>query len=187
MKFGYARVSTTEQSLDLQIEALNSYGVDEIFTEKISGTITNRPELQKLRNKLRKGDTLVIYSLDRLGRTVNQLVNLAEEFDKEGINFVSLKENLDTHTASGKFSFHMFCAIAQMERDIISERTKAGLKAAKKRGKFGGRPPLDKKIVDTAIKMYYSDQFTIKEIQEATGIAKSTLYKYINIQKGEKK
>lgn len=185
MIFGYARVSTSEQTLDMQIEALKEYGIDELFTEKISGTITNRPVLHKVKTKLREGDTLVVYSLDRLGRTVKQLVNLAEEFQKENINFVSLKENLDTHTAAGKFSFHMFCAIAQMERDIISERTKAGLQSARKRGIKGGRPPIDNKIIDTAIKMYYSNQFTIKEITDATGMAKSTLYKYINLEKGE--
>ncbi len=178
MKFGYARVSTSEQNLDLQIDALKKYGVDEIYTEKVSGT-KRKPKLKELLSKLRKGDTLVIWKLDRLGRTVLQLVELAEDLTNREINFVSIVENLDTSTAMGKFTFHIFCAVSQMERDVISERTKAGLAAARARGRKGGRPKTNKKTIDKALKMYYTEEFSIKEIIESTGISKGTLYNYI--------
>ncbi|WP_058486837.1 recombinase family protein [Defluviitalea phaphyphila] len=179
MKFGYARVSKDDQNLDLQIDALRKYGVDEIYTEKITGTKQNRQQLTELLNKLRAGDTLVIWKLDRLGRTTKQLLALAEDFQKRGINFVSITENFDTSTPSGKFVFHIFCAMIQMERDVISERTLAGLAAARKRGRRGGRKPKDKKSIERALKMYFSNEFTIKDIEEATGLSKTTLYKYV--------
>ncbi len=178
MKFGYARVSTNEQNLDLQLDALKKYGVDEIYTEKISGT-KSKPKLKELLSKLRKGDTLVIWKLDRLGRTVLQLIELAEELTNKGINFVSIIEQLDTTTAMGKFTFHIFCAVSQMERDVIAERTKAGLESARARGRVGGRPKVDKKKINRALKMYNSKDFSIKEITESTGISKGTLYNYI--------
>jgi len=183
MKFGYARVSTTDQNLDLQIDALTKYGVDQIYREKVSTKAASRPELTELLKILRAGDTLVIWKLDRLGRTVKQLTALAEEFESKGIHFVSLQESLDTTTAMGKFCFHIFCAAAQMERDIISERTLAGLAAARARGRQGGRKPIENKKIDQAIKMYNTKEFSIKEIIDSTGVAKSTLYKYLNIKK----
>jgi len=181
MKFGYARVSKNEQNLDLQLDALRKYGVDEIFEEKISSKNGNRPQLTKLLDLLRTGDMVVIYRLDRLGRTVKQLLELVESFDKRGIHFVSLNENLDTTTAMGKFCFHMFCSVAQMERDVISERTKAGLESARARGRTGGRKPADRTQIQKAKKMYKSGEFSIKEILELTGIKKSTFYKYLNM------
>ena len=190
MRFGYARVSKTEQHIELQIDALRKYGVDEIFEEKISSRKLSRPKLQELLGKLRPGDTLVVWRLDRLGRTVKQLIALAEDFEAKGINFVSLQENLDTTTATGKFTFHLFCSMAQMERDVISERTKAGLDAARARGRNGGRTPVDSKTIEKALKMYKSDEFSIKEILETTGISKTTLYKYLDketIKKGDGK
>lgn len=190
MKFGYARVSKQEQHIELQLDALRRYGVDEIFEEKISTRKIARPKLQELLGKLRSGDTLVVWRLDRLGRTVKQLLSLAEDFEDKGISFVSLAENLDTTTATGKFTFHMFCAMAQMERDVISERTKAGLDAARSRGRNGGRKSVDSKTIEKALKMYKSDEFSVKEILETTGISKTTLYKYIEIKdprKGDKK
>jgi len=186
MKFGYARVSTDDQNLYLQIDALKDYGVDEIFEEKESGTKKNRPELLSLLSKLRAGDTLVIWRLDRLGRTVKQLLELAEDFEKKGINFVSLQEDFDTSTPMGKFVFVVFCAMAQMERDITSERTKAGMTAAKKRGRVGGRRPKDNKNVEIALKMYYSNEYSIPEIIEATGLSKTTIYKYVRDHEGVK-
>jgi len=179
MIFGYARVSKKEQNLDMQIDALKSYGVDEIFEEKASTKGQNRPELSQLLKMLRTGDTLVVWKLDRLGRTVKQLLQLVEAFENKSINFVSLKENLDTSTATGKFCFHIFCAISQMERDVISERTKAGLEAAKARGRVAGRPSVDEKAISTAKRMYRTNDFSIQEIVDATGIKKSTLYKYL--------
>lgn len=179
MIFGYARVSTQEQNLDLQIDALNKYGVDKIFEEKISGTMTKRPVLDELMRYLRPGDTLVIYKLDRLGRRVRGLINLVEEFKKNNINFVCLQERIDTTTPTGTFVFYVLCAIAQMERDIISERTKAGLAAARARGRKGGRPRVPEKDIQKAIKMYESNSFAVSEIQKITGISRTTLYTYL--------
>ncbi len=183
MIFGYARVSTDDQNLDLQIDALSNYGVDEIFEEKISGKKIDREKLNELLIKLRAGDTLVIWRLDRLGRTVKQLLDLAEDFERKEIKLVSLRENFDTATPAGKFAFHLFCAMAQMERDVISERTKSGLEAARKRGRVGGRKPIEDKTIETAMKMYFSNSFSIEEILSVTGVSKSTLYKYIRKSK----
>ena len=187
MKFGYARVSKGEQNTDRQIDALRAYGVDEIYEEKISGTKKQRPQLNILLGKLRTGDILVVYELKRLGRTSKQLLQLSEEFQAKGVEFVSLTENLDTTTPMGRFVFTTWCALAQLDRDIISENTKSGLSAARARGRIGGRKPHDKKTVDKALKMYYSNQFSIKEITETTGISKATLYEYINSVKKEER
>lgn len=185
MIFGYARVSTEDQKTDRQIDALQEYGVDEIYVEKISST-RDRPQLNLLLNKLRKGDTLVIYELKRLGRKTKQLLALAEEFQEKEINLVSLTEQIDTTTPMGRFIFTTWCALAQLDRDIISENTKSGLAAARARGRIGGRKALDKKKVDQAIKMYNTNQFSVKEITQATDISKTSLYKYINIERGKK-
>lgn len=179
MKFGYARVSRTDQNLDMQIDALTKYGVDEIYEEKVSGTKQSRPELVILLGKLRTGDTLVVWKLDRLGRTVRQLLALSEEFQAKGINFVSLTENFDTTTAMGKACFNIWCVLAQMERDVIAERTKTGLASARARGVKGGRKPHDRKNIDTALKMYFSNDYSISEILRLTGISKTSLYKYV--------
>jgi len=185
MIFGYARVSTEDQKTDRQIDALQEHGVDEIYVEKISST-RDRPQLNLLLNKLRKGDTLVIYELKRLGRKTKQLLALAEEFQEKEINLVSLTEQIDTTTPMGRFIFTTWCALAQLDRDIISENTKSGLAAARARGRIGGRKALDKKKVDQAIKMYNTNQFSVKEITQATGISKTSLYKYINIERSKK-
>jgi len=187
MKFGYARVSTKEQVTDRQIDALRAYGVDEIFVEKISGTKKSRPQLNILLNKLRTGDTLVIYELKRLGRNTKQLLALAEDFQANGIEFVSLTENIDTTTPMGRFVFTTWCALAQLDRDIISENTKSGLAAAKARGRVGGRKPTEQKKVNTALKMYFSNEYSVKEITDATGMSKTSLYKYVNKNKTERK
>ncbi|MEG0570374.1 MAG: recombinase family protein [Oscillospiraceae bacterium] len=179
MKFGYARGSKDDPNLDLQIDALKDYGVDEIYKEKVTGKKQDRWQLTELLGKLRTGDTLVIWRLDRLGRTVKQLLALADDFEKRGISFVSITESFDTSTPMGKFVFHMFCAIAQMERDVIAERSKAGLVAAKKRGRSGGRKPKDMKNIERALKMYFSNEFSIKDIEEATSLSKTTIYKYV--------
>ena len=129
-------------------------------------------ELNRLLDKLRSGDTLVVYELKRLGRNTKQLLALAEEFQANQIEFVSLTEKIDTTTPMGRFVFTTWCALAQLDRDIISENTKSGLAAAKARGRVGGRKPHDKKQVDTALKMYFSNEYSIKEITAATGISK---------------
>lgn len=180
MKFGYARVSTGEQNTDRQLDALREYGVDEIYEEKISGGKRSRPQLNLLLSKLRTGDTLVVYELKRLGRNTKQLLAMAEEFQANGIEFVSLTEKLDTTTPMGRFVFTTWCALAQLDREIISENTKSGLAAAKARGRVGGRKPHDKKQIEKALKMYFSNEFSIKEITESTGVSKASIYEYVH-------
>jgi DNA invertase Pin-like site-specific DNA recombinase len=180
VKFGYARVSTGEQNTDRQLDALREYGVDEIYEEKISGGKRSRPQLNLLLSKLRTGDTLVVYELKRLGRNTKQLLAMAEEFQANGIEFVSLTEKLDTTTPMGRFVFTTWCALAQLDREIISENTKSGLVAAKARGRIGGRKPHDKKQIEKALKMYFSNEFSIKEITESTGVSKASVYEYVH-------
>lgn len=179
MKFGYARVSKDEQNLDLQIDALNVYGVDEIFEDKVTEPRQNRQQLTELLGKLRAGDTLVIWRLDRLGRTIKQLFGLIKDFEEKGIHFVSLQEKFDTSTPMGKFVYDIFCAMSQMELDVKSERTKAGMIAAKRRGHFCGRKPKGNESVENALKMYFSNELSINDILETTGLSKTTLYKYV--------
>jgi len=182
MLFGYARVSTQEQKLDLQIDALLKYGVSEknIFHEKITGTKKERPEFNELLKRLRIDDTLVVWKLDRVGRSTKHLVELITDFNQRGINFVSLNENIDTTTAVGKLIFSIFSALAQFERDIISERTIAGLQSARARGRKGGRPKLPDNKIKVALKMYESKDYPISQIIDTVGISKTTLYKYLN-------
>ena len=176
-KFGYARVSTEQQNLARQIDMLKAYGVDYIFNEKITGTKRDRPELLKLIDRIMEGNTVVIESLSRLGRSTKDLIELVELFDKKGVHLVSLKEQIDTSTPAGRLLFTLMSAIAQFERDVIAERTKEGLNAARARGRVGGRPKTDSQKLKQAIKLYQTKQYSIKEIEELTGIKKSTLYR----------
>ncbi|MBY0083719.1 recombinase family protein [Brevibacillus brevis] len=180
MKLGYARVSTQDQSLDLQIDALNTAGCDEIYREKVSGTKDNRPELKRLLSYARQGDTLVIYKLDRLGRSTKKLLELAEELEQRGIELVSIRDQIDTSTAVGKAMFRMLMVLAEMERDVIVERTRAGLEAARARGKVGGRPVKygegNAKLTH-AIELYNAKEKSVPEIERITGISKATLYR----------
>ncbi|MBQ5563441.1 MAG: recombinase family protein, partial [Clostridia bacterium] len=178
MKYGYMRTSKTTQELALQRDALEKYGVSEIYEEQVSG-VKNRPQLEKLLNKLQKGDTLVVWKLDRLGRTAKELVNLVDAFDKRGIHFVSLTENIDTVSPTGKFLVTILCAMAAMERDVLIMRTKAGLEAAKKRGRVGGRPKVPKDKVKEAITLYRSNEYSIAEICQKVQISRATLYRII--------
>lgn len=177
LKFGYARVSRNTQETFRQIDILNNYGVDEIFTEKITGTKANRPELLKLKNKLRAGDVVVIESLSRLGRSTKDLLNLIEEWNMQEVELISLKENIDTTTPTGKLLTTVLSAICQFERDIIVQRTNEGLQAARARGRKGGRPKANIKQVEKAIKLYYAQVHSIKEITAITGISQATLYR----------
>lgn len=177
MILGYARVSTDEQNLDRQIDALNKYGVDVLFNEKMSGTKRERPELNKLIERMSAGDTVVIESLSRLGRSTKDLIELMELFNARGVNLVSLKESIDTSSSTGKLLFTLMSALAQFERDLISERTVEGLKSARARGRMGGRPKKDEGQIMKAIKLYNTKQYSIKEIEEMTGVKKSTLYR----------
>lgn len=179
--FGYARVSTEQQNLDRQLDALNKYGVDIIFNEKMTGTKRNRPELSKMLDRLTEGDTVVVESLSRLGRSTKDLIELVDLFEKKKVHFVSLKEQIDTSSPTGKFLFTLMSAISQFERDVIAERTKEGLRSARARGRLGGRPKTDVTSINKAIKLYDTRQYSIKEIEELTGVKKSTLYRHLNI------
>ena len=175
--FGYARVSTEAQNLDRQLDALKNYGVDIIYNEKITGTKKNRPELTKLLDRITEGDTVVVESLSRLGRSTKDLIELTEIFQSKGVNLVSLKEAIDTNSPTGKLLFTLMSAIAQFERDVIADRTREGLKSARARGRTGGRPRADPEQVKKAVKLYKTEQYSVNEIEELTGIKKSTLYR----------
>lgn len=179
--FGYARVSTEAQNLDRQIDALKKYGVDIIYNEKMTGTKRERPELDKMLDRITKGDTVVIESLSRLGRSTKDLIELTELFQSKGVHLVSLKESIDTNSPTGKLLFTLMSAIAQFERDLITERTLEGLKSARARGRKGGRPKVNADAVKKAVKLYNTGQYSVKEITELTGIKKDTLYR--NLQK----
>ncbi|MBN6186330.1 recombinase family protein [Aneurinibacillus sp. BA2021] len=183
MKIGYARVSTADQSLDLQIDALHKIGCDRIYTEKMSGTNNDRPELARALDILRPGDTFVVYKLDRLARSTKKLIEVAEQLKEIGVDFISIRDNIDTSTPTGKMMFGMLAVLAEFERDIIRERTMAGLEAARARGRKGGRPPVNHKKLNQALTLYNSKQHTIREIEELTGISSSTLYRAIEKQK----
>lgn len=182
-KVGYARVSTQDQSLDLQIDELEKAGCERIFQEKVSGAKDDREELQKCLDYLREGDVLVVYKLDRLGRTTKQLINMVEDLKEKGIQFHAITNKIDTSTAQGKFFFTIMAGFAEMERELIRERTKAGLEAARVRGRKGGRPKTDMRKLDKAITLYESLKYTVKEITEETGISKAKLYQEINRRK----
>ena len=175
--FGYARVSTEAQNLDRQLDALRKYGVDMIFNEKMTGTKKDRPELAKLIDRMTEGDTVVIESLSRLGRSTKDLIELAELFQDKGVHLVSMKENIDTSTPTGKLLFTLMSAIAQFESDTIADRTQEWLRAARVRGRIGGRPKIEPDAVRKAIKLYNTGQYSIREIEELTGVKKSTLYR----------
>jgi len=180
---GYARVSTKFQKLDLQMDALQQYGVEKIYSEKITGTKFDRLELQGMMTYIREGDTVVVWKLDRIGRSMKDLITIVTELQTRGVNFVSLKENIDTSSATGKLIFNIFASLAEFERDIISERTRAGLEAARARGHKPGRKFTDTDKVATALKMYDSKQYSVPEILKAAGIGKTTLYRYISTRK----
>lgn len=183
MKIGYARVSTNEQILDRQLDALNAYGIDELFTEKMTGTKLNRAELDKVRLIARAGDVIVIESLSRLGGSTKDLLALIEEFNAKGITLISLKENIDISTATGKLLTTVLSALCEFERDLTVQRTKEGLQAARARGRKGGRPKADAKAVEKALKLYDAQTHSTKEISELTGISVKTLYNAINKRK----
>lgn len=180
MLIGYARISTQEQTLDLQLDALHRTGCEQLYTDTASGAKTERKGLQDALDHLRAGDTLIVWRLDRLGRTLKQLIELINDFNARGIGFKSLQENIDTTTSGGKLVFHIFGALAEFERDIIRERTHAGLQAARSRGRVGGRPKaLNPKKAALAKSLYESKEHSIKDICETLGISRATLYKYV--------
>lgn len=183
MIIGYARVSTVDQNLDMQIDALKKYGCEKIFQEKITGTKMDRPQLANLMMILRPGDKVVIYKLDRISRSTKHLIGLSDFFEKRGVEFVSIQDSIDSSTPMGRFFFRTMASIAELERDIISERTKSGLESARARGRNGGRPKVPERKMELAIKMYCSKQYSIREIVEATGVSQATLYRKISFEK----
>ena len=191
MKIGYARVSTKDQNLSLQNDALQKEGCELIFEEKASGAKSDRPELRRMIDQLRKGDIVIIWKLDRLGRSLRDLVNLVTEIQDKGAGLKSLNDSIDTTTPQGKLTFHLFAALAEFERDIISERTKAGLESARARGRKGGRPKgLSEQAKNKAIiaeTLYREGDFSVKQICQHLDIARSTFYKllkYRGVQTG---
>ena len=161
MIYGYARVSTADQHLDRQQDALFKYGIDRLFCEKMSGTRKSRPELDSLLSVLKSGDTVVIESLSRLGRSVKNLAELMEQFNEKGIRLVSLKETIDTTSPTGRLMFTILSSLAQFERDVLAERTKEGLNAARARGRCGGRPKSDGNALKKALALYQTHQYTV--------------------------
>lgn len=191
MKIGYARVSTKDQNLSLQKDALQKEGCELFFEEKASGAKSDRPELRRMIDQLRKGDIVIIWKLDRLGRSLRDLVNLVTEIQDKGTGLKSLNDSIDTTTPQGKLTFHLFAALAEFERDIISERTKAGLESARARGRKGGRPKgLSEQAKNKAIiaeTLYREGNFSVKQICQHLDIARSTFYKllkYRGVQTG---
>ncbi len=180
MLIGYARVSTEDQNLDLQNDALKQAGCDKIIEEKASGAKTDRTGLDEALSYLRRGDTLVVWKLDRLGRSLQHLIQVVNQLREKGIYFKSIQESLDTSSSGGKLIFHIFGALAEFERDVIRDRTMAGLASARTRGRVGGRPKImtDKKL--RLAKTLLSDNTnTIDDVCETLGVSRATLYRYL--------
>lgn len=177
---GYARISTHEQNLDLQTDALQQAGCNKIITDEASGSLADRPGLIKLKDSLREGDTLVVWRLDRLGRSLKHLIEFIYDLETKKIGFKSIHESIDTTTSTGKLVFHIFGALAEFERSLIKERSKAGLAAARARGRLGGRPKsLNLNKRQLVVEMYKDRKHTVKEICQMIEISKPTLYKYV--------
>jgi DNA invertase Pin-like site-specific DNA recombinase len=181
MLLGYARVSTDDQNLDLQRDALRAAGCEKVLEDRLSGAKAARPGLTLLLEVARTGDSIVVWRLDRLGRTLHDLIVLAKRLEEAGIGLVSLQEKIDTSSSGGRLIFHMFGALAEFERHVLRERTQAGLNAARARGRKGGRPKrLDPAKRQVAIQLYNDQQHTVAEICRMMGISKPTLYSYLD-------
>lgn len=181
MKIGYARVSTFDQHEELQIDALNAAGCGKIFKDKASGSKADRKGWGEAMEYLRKGDTLVVWRLDRAGRSLKHLVEMLMLLNEKGVDFVSVTEHIDTTTPGGKLIFHIFAALAEFERELIRERTRAGLEAARARGRMGGRPrKLQTKPKIEYARFLHSQQRPITEICAELKISRATLYRYLN-------
>jgi DNA invertase Pin-like site-specific DNA recombinase len=190
MKIGYVRVSRDKQTTALQEDAMDKEQCARVFTDKMSGKRFDRPEFLKMLDVARSGDVIVVWRLDRLGRSLKQLIETVTMLGEQGIELRSLKENIDTTTSTGKLMFHIIGAMAEFERDIISERTLAGLEAARARGRLGGRPPsnISARNLARAKELYAARQNTVAEIMQMTGFkSRATFYKYVvTIQQKEK-
>jgi len=192
MYIGYARVSTEDQHLHLQIDALKQAGCEKIFTDEMSGAKSERPGLREALSFVRQGDTLVVWRLDRLGRSLKDLIDRVEELKERQVQFRSLSENIDTSSSGGKFMFHIFSALAEFERDLIRERTMAGLTAARARGRLGGRPRvMAAEKIKMATSLMKDPNVSVTAICRNLGVSRTTLYRYIGphgeIRQGQKR
>lgn len=180
-RIGYARVSTDDQNLDMQRDALTGAGCSVIYQETTSGKGAARPELDQCRKALRSGDTLVVWRLDRLGRSLPDLVQIVAELEQKGVGFESITERIETGSAAGKLVFHVFSALAEFERNLIRERTNAGLAAARARGRAGGRKPkLDEKDVREIRALWRDKSIPVADIARRYGVSRTTLYKHLD-------
>lgn len=179
VKIGYARVSTDDQTLDLQLDALKRAGCRTIYQEHASGKSAARPQLEACMKALRAGDTLFVWRLDRLGRNLANLIHTAAELENKKIGFASVTEKIDTSSSSGQLVFHVFASLAEFERNLIRERTRAGLSAARARGRKGGRrPKLNAKDIKTVRALLRTRELTVNEIAERFNVARSTIYNH---------
>ena len=180
MLIGYARVSTQEQNPEMQLDALKASDCEKIFTEKASGAQRDRPQLKAALEYMREGDTLVVWKLDRLARSLKQLIETVENLEERKIGLRSLTESIDTTTSGGRLVFHIFAALAEFERSIIRDRTRSGLEAARKRGRTGGRPPaLSEQDIQAAKALLSDPEITVEEVAERLKVAPSTLYRHL--------
>jgi len=180
-QIGYSRVSTVDQAADLQHDEFARAGCSRVFTDTASGSATERPQLSAALDYLREGDVLVVWRLDRLGRSLKHLVQVVSDLHDRGVGFRSLHENIDTTTPTGRLVFHIFAALAEFERDLIRERTTAGLAAARARGRKGGRKPvLTARKVKVAHQMYQAGDSTVAEIAAVLGVSRATVYRHLN-------
>lgn len=180
MRIGYARISTGEQNMDLQLDKLEEAGCERVYQEQISGAADERPKLERCLEELREGDTLVVWRMDRFGRSLKDLVSKMEDLEEKGVDFVSLTEGIDTTTAQGTLTFHIFGALAEFERELARERTMAGLRAARKRGRVGGRPrALSEEDIPELQALMKDPDVSTKQICERFDVSKATLYRYV--------
>jgi DNA invertase Pin-like site-specific DNA recombinase len=178
---GYARVSTADQDASLQLDALKKAGCIKVFTDKASGALDRRPQFDRLLEQLRPGDTVVVWRLDRLGRSLKHLIGFSEDLNERQVGLKSLQESIDTNTANGRLFFRVMGALAEFERDLISERTKAGLEAARARGRKGGRPPvMTPQKITVARDLYASGEHTVDAIAETMGVSRKTIYRHLS-------
>lgn len=183
MLFGYARVSTQDQKLDHQLSALNDAGCEMIFSEKVSGKNTNRPELKKMLAQLRPGDTIIVLNISRFGRSLIDLVNLMEKLKHLKVNFRSLTDGIDISTSAGVFTYNLFSVLAEFHRSLIREETLEGLNTAREQGRTGGRPKglseSDKEVAKAVRVLYDSKLYTIKRIANTVKKSRPTVYRYL--------
>lgn len=178
--YGYVRSSTCSQVLDQQLESLTPYRCQEVLIEKKSGTKENRPQLEKLKELVCEGDTIIVERWSRFARSTKDLIALVDYFSAKKVNVISHKENLDTSTPQGKLVVGIFRTFAEFEYDLTVERTREGVMSARENGRIGGRPRIEKKTIEKALRLYETNRYSLKEIKEKTGISAATLYRYRN-------